>query len=138
VGGIRVSISDIRVGTTLNLQFSSDVTDQRFVVVHLTAVSDTAHTPLISVLVGSGHTYDTYNDSFALSVMPGFLTETDLIFEVSAADFSHPLYCETQPNILLTSQKEVAKFRLDLSDADLAGSQGRSVSADRYPTQRVP
>ena len=133
--GVQVSISDVRVGTRLESGWHEDVTDQRFVAVHLTAYSKSVQGSLNSTLVGSGHTYDPYDFTYSTHLDAGFLSEIDLVFEVSTADCSRPLYFETRSIRALTAQIEVARFRLDLN---LAGSEGSTVSADMIVEMSVP
>ena len=133
--GFQISISDIRVGTTLDTGTSEDVTDQRFVVVHLTALPEKTDGSLYSTLVGSGHIYDPYDGGPSFGTDSGFISEVDVVFEVSVADCSRPLYFETRPSRALIARIEVARFKLNLN---LAGSENSTVSADTTLLQRVP
>jgi len=133
--GVQVSVSDIRVGTTVDVDGYQDDTDQRFVVIHLSAYSDTVRTSLRSTIVAGGHTYQTYDTVSWLDTEPGFLTEKDMTFEVELTDLTGPIYIVTHPYMTLRAQIEEAKFTIDINPA---GTAGVTVTAEKYQTERVP
>lgn len=135
VTGVQLSVSDIRVGTEVSSGMSGDTTDQRFVVVHLSSVSEKVHASFRATLIVSGHTYVPYDENDTIMADPGFLTETDVIFEVNRSDFGQPFSVQLKPVVYLVSQVEVAQFSFTL---DPTGSQDRTVSANTLSTQSVP
>jgi len=133
--GAQVVATDAEVATSVTSGAAENLTDLRFVVVHVTAYSPYDTVILSATLTAGGHTYGTYDDDELLTTTPGFLSERDYIFEVGVADLAGPVSLEVRPRTSLTAQVEVARFHLT---PDITGSGGRAIEATSRTTMRVP
>jgi len=134
--GVTMTLSDARVGTTLDEGFTQETTDRVFMVVNVAVESDTKVFSFNVTAQAGGHTYPPYGPDPLITTTPGFRTRVDYIFEIAPADLDGPVYVLMAPSVDIYVQKESTRFAVD--PAALANVSTDPVPVDKTTRDELP